>query len=416
MKRCNLIFIFVCAFSAALVNMTDQAKAQGVVDESLSGESVAEQLRQSGVDQPYNLRLGPVSVRAEAGVTTTYNDNINLSKTGELADFIITPGVTLKGNWNVTDLNTLTFNIGIGYQMYLSHEEDDCLLVSPDSEAQFNFFIGEVAINIHEGFSYQQDPTQIGQLSNTVRLSRFNNIAGISAVWDLNTVMVSLSYDHSNLWVTESAFDYLTNQSDTFSPKVTYKISDSISTGLSLAFSDVRYDESFQNDYTTESAGPFVDATLSKNLSVTGQFGGYFSQFDTGGGNGDNENVVSYYGSLGINHRINEYVQESLTAGREYVPGLTSNFTERVYANYTATWQATPYFNLGGNLLWENLNDSDATIRETSNRYGAGLVANDNLTDHTSLTLQYQYLLKDANPSYLGYQQNQVTLNLYYKF
>jgi hypothetical protein len=228
--------------------------------------------------------------------------------------------------------------------------------------------------------------------------------------------MVSLDYDHTNFWVTSPVYDYLTNQTDRLAPKITYSIDKSIQTGLAMSVSDTRYEKAFQNDNKNLSVGPFVTATLTKSLSVTAQAGGYFTTYDKGGGNGDSQNLSSYYGSLGINHEITTNIRESLTAGREFIPGLTSNYTERIYANYTVTWQATNYLNLGANLLWENLNDSQATVHETSDRYGVGLSANDSLNDHATLSLNYQYLLKDANPSILGYVQNQVTAGLNYQF
>jgi hypothetical protein len=416
MRSFKLRFISVCVCIGALMNMTDKAKAQGIDRESLSGEGLAEQLQQSGVNQPYNLRLGPVTLRLEADTTVSYNDNINLASTGRIADILITPSATLHALWKVSDLNTLTLDLGIGYQMYLLHSQYNSLLLSPDSEAQFNFFVGDVVINVHDSFSYQQDPTQIAQLSNTTRLSRFQNDAGIGATWDLNDMILSLDYDHANLWVTQSTYDYLTNQSDTIAPKLTIKVDKTIDAGISTSFSDVRYEQSFQNDYLSFSVGPFVNATISDNLSVNAQAGGYFTDYSKGGLNGDSQNISSYYGSAGVNHRINEFIRESLTVGREFLPGLTSNFTERVYANYADTWQATSTLNVNASLWWENLDDSDATYRETSNRYGAGLNLDEDVTKHATLSLDYQYILKDANPSVLSYDQNSVSLGLRYQF
>lgn len=397
--------------------MTDRASAQGLQEVSLTGENVAEQLRQSSDSQPDNLKVGPVGLRIEADMSTAYNTNINLTKTAPTADVIFTPSVTLSSHWAVTDLNTLDFTLGLGYQAYLSHSEADCLLISPDTEARFNFFVGEVQISLHDSFSYQQDPTQIGQLSNTTRLSRFTNDAGVGASWDLNPFTVSLSYDHTNFWVINSGYDYLSNQSDTISPSVTYIVNPSVSVGLNGSFSDVRYEQNVQNDNTTVTIGPFIRATLSNNLTINGQFGAYLANYNTGGSNGDTTSSnTSVVGSVGLSHRINSALQESFEAGREYLPGLTTNYTERLYAEYTATWQATNYLNVGGSVIVENFTDSNGPEKETSNRYGLGLNILDNLTERTTLNLNYQYLLKDANPSDLGYEQNVGTVGFGYHF
>src|SRR5207248_811074 len=105
-------------------------------------------------------------------------------------------------------------------------------------------------------------------------------------------------------------------------------------------------------------------------LSVHAGGGAHLAYYDGGGRNGDRENNETYYANVGVNHRINDVLTESLTAGEESLPGITSNFTDRIYANYTNSWQATSYINLGSFLWWENLADSSAAFRETSNRYG----------------------------------------------
>ena len=95
------------------------------------------------------------------------------------------------------------------------------------------------------------------------RFARLQNTAGVTADWDLNDIIVTLGYDHSNLWVLESEFEYLSYQSDTIAPQVAFTISPTITAGVNTAFSDVRYDQNIQNDYTSISAGPYVTAQLS---------------------------------------------------------------------------------------------------------------------------------------------------------
>src|ERR1022692_3627264 len=48
-------------------------------------------------NQPYNLKIGPVTLRADAGSTVSYNDNINLANTGRQEDWIITPNLNVHG-------------------------------------------------------------------------------------------------------------------------------------------------------------------------------------------------------------------------------------------------------------------------------------------------------------------------------
>jgi len=383
---------------------------------SQTGESLAQALQEQNANQSYNLRLGGLLLRAEADTTVTVNDNIGLSKDNRETDILVSPMGVLHGRYNVSAINSLTFNIGIGYQAYLLHPQYDCVLIAPDSEVNFNLFVGDVAVNLHDSFSYEQDPTQVGQLSNQVRLSRFMNDAGVSATWDLDEFSFEADYDHSNLWVLDSVYNYLTDQSDTIAPKMTIKLDETLSTGLSASFSDTRYQQSFENDNTNESFGPFVTATFSNFLSLNAAAGGYLTQYDHGGGNGDNSGLASYYANLGINHEITQFLSESLTAGKEYLPGLTSNYTSRIYVNYSDQWSPTKQIGLGASVFWENLSDSDATARQTSDRYGLNLNLTDALNDHLRLNLGYEFLLKESDPSYLSYYQDVGTLGMQYNF
>ncbi len=334
-----------------------------------------------------------------------------------MADLILTPEANLHGHWDVSDLNTLAFNIGVGYQDYVFNSQFNDVFLSPDSEVSFNLFVGNCTINFHDQFSYEQDPTEVAQLSNQVRLSRFNNDAGVSAQWDLDTFMVEVDYDHSNLWVLQSFYDYLTNQSDTFAPTITWKVNETLSTGVNASFADTRYEQSFENDNTSESLGPFVKASISNFLSVSGAAGLFLTQYDQGGGNQDtNSNLTSWYANLGINHQISSALSESLTAGKQYLPGLTSNFTQRATST-TATTGTRP-------RKWASTSASSGkTCRippppsaRTPIATGSVLGLSDALTNHLNVNVGYQFLLKDANPSFLSYYQNQGTLGMQYNF
>src|SRR5580692_1038786 len=152
------------ALGFALLGAADKAAAQGIERESLAGEGAADALKQSEDSQAYNLQLGPVSIRAAASVTAEFNDNINIAKNGREADAIIQPSVGITGAWQVTDLNTLNFDLGLSYASYMEHSEDDSFLVSPDSQLVFNLFVGDVKLKFYEQLSYQNDPVAVGQL------------------------------------------------------------------------------------------------------------------------------------------------------------------------------------------------------------------------------------------------------------
>src|SRR5262245_1558825 len=102
-----------------LLLLVPSLRAQEAVRPSLAGEAAAETRRQS-VDQiPSNLLLGPVRFRFSMTTGVEYNDNINLAETNKQSDVIIRPQFNLDAIWPLTQLNTLRFDLGLGYAFYL---------------------------------------------------------------------------------------------------------------------------------------------------------------------------------------------------------------------------------------------------------------------------------------------------------
>jgi outer membrane protein assembly factor BamA len=274
-----------------------------------------------------------------------------------------------------------------------------------------------VKFRFYDQFSYQQDPVGVGQLSNVSEFDRFANVAGVRADWDLGDIILSADFNHTSFWVFSEPYKYLSYQSDTISPEITFKLSPTVEAGLMSAFTDVRYSENVQPDQDSASGGPYITANITPNLAVTAEAGYYYARYGSGALNGDNSTSNStYYANLAINHRINDVLKESFTAGRETILGINTDYTERVFANYNASWMATSYLNIGGNLWWENLNDSSGPYAEDADRYGVGITFTYQLMDHLSTSLAYQFVLKDADPSYLSYYQDVVTLGVSYHF
>jgi len=415
-------FIKGCSFACVLLlifwGMIATSLAQGIERNSMAGESEAEASHNSNLGaQPYNLQLGPVNLRVDAGSSVMYNDNINLANSGKQEDIILSPSIGIHGQWQATELNALTFDIGVSYLKYLTHSNYDNFLIAPNSQTQFKIFIGDFTITLYDSFSYQQDPVQVGQLSNISQFDRFTNDAGFIVNWDLADLIVSLEYDHNNFLVFQQAYTYLDYQSDAVSPKVTFKLNKTMEAGLSASVSAIRYDQDIQNNYTQFQAGPFITDEVSDNLSLQAQIGWDYTKFAQGGLNGDTtQSVSSPYGNAGITHRVNDALKESLTVGREFLPGITSNYTDRIYANYTPTWHATSLFDIAPQLWWENLNDSAATVRETSNRFGLNFNIYLAVTQHASVNLGYSYVIKRSDQTSLNYYQDVITLGLNYQF
>ena len=406
----------LCALIVLAIGSSERIFAQGIERQSLAGEDAATAAKGSDQNNPYNLSLGPVSIRTDAGISTAYNDNINVAYTGRQGDCIITPTFNVHGLWQATDVNALTFDIGLGYQWYTIHTGDSSIIISPNSQTQFNIYVGDFKINLHDQFSFSENPVLVGQLSNVNQFPVFVNVVGERTDWDLGDIILSLGYDHTNQWVYNSNYSYLSYQEDAITPTLRIKVSSTIDTGVETSFSQMRYEQGVQNNSFTMLAGSFVEAKVNENLSVDAHAGVNLTDYATGGSNGSTTNITGFNGSAGINHRINDVLTEGLTAGQEFLPGVTSNFTKRIYSNYNLGWQATTNFSVNLDLWWENLQDSQANFSQNANRFGSNLTLAYNINDHMTTSLGYQGVIKNADPSSDSYAQNVVNLGFTYKF
>src|SRR5437868_6861954 len=114
---CSVSFLrrrAVLLFAGALFCAPTFGWSQDAVRPSLAGEATSEARRQDIDRLPYNLLLGPVRFRVSATVGFEYNDNINLSEVHEENDVIIRPQINLDAIWPITQINTLTLDLGVG--------------------------------------------------------------------------------------------------------------------------------------------------------------------------------------------------------------------------------------------------------------------------------------------------------------
>ncbi|MFZ1218452.1 MAG: hypothetical protein WAO00_04125, partial [Chthoniobacterales bacterium] len=379
-----------------------------------------------------------------------YNDNINLADDGSIlanlptgplalattpqSDFIIHPSVNLNALWPITQLNTLKFDIGIGYAFYLDHSNynTDSVLLTPGSQLAFDIFVGDFRINIHDRFSLEQDPVSEVALSNVADYGRFQNSAGVAVLWDLNQAVVTLGYDHYNFIATNDIFDYLDRNADIFSATVGFTPTSTMTVGLEGSVIDSYYDKNVLNDSLTYSIGAFLETQITSNLKLR-VAGGYQNiNFDTGGLVNDSQDLSDYYANALLSHRVNSVLNHNLSIGHESQLGVNSNYVKLNYARHTATWNILYHTLLTTELFYEDAQESGGQGRlfppipglpnlnpfaaEHIHRYGGALSLGYQLTPHVTLGLRYQYTQKDSDQPLRDYRQNRVALDGTYSF
>ena len=179
-----------------------------------------------------------------------YNDNINLSEVDEQEDIILRPQINFDAIWPITQLNTLRLDIGLGYSWYLDHSNANTngVLIQPGSQLAFDIFVGDFRINIHDRPSLQQDPIAQLALSNVVDYGRFENVAGVSVLWDLNKALLTVGYDHYTYISTTEMFDYLNRNAEMFSGSMSFSVASTTSVGVEGYAVFTYFDDDVLND------------------------------------------------------------------------------------------------------------------------------------------------------------------------
>jgi hypothetical protein len=403
--------------SVAVVCVTT-VRAQDAVRPSLAGEAASE-ARQTDINRlPYNLMVGPVRFRVSASMGVEYNDNINYAEVNKQDDVILHPQVNVDGIWPITSINTLTLDLGLGYSIYLDHGGDNTngVLISPRSQLSFDIFVGDFRINLHDRPSLEQDPIAEPVLSGTVDYGRFQNTGGMSVLWDLNKVILTLGYDHYTYISTTSDFDYLNRNAEELSGSAQFAVSSTTSVGIESYAVFNYYNQNVLNDSTDYSVGAYVESQITNNLKVR-LAGGYQAiNFDQGGSVFDLSDVSDYYVNVLLTHQLNSAIHQTISAGHENQLGVNSNYITLNFVRHTITWNIIRNTLLSTEFFYEDADESGGFIDEHLHRYGGALTVGYQLTPHITLGLRYQYTKKDSDVPLRDYEQNRVSLDGTYSF
>jgi hypothetical protein len=410
--------------SLLILGAASMSYSQDAVRPSLAGQEASESRQQDVSRIPYNLMVGPVRFRLSATVGVEYNDNVNYADVGKQGDWIFTPNVNVDAIWPITQLNTLRLDLGIGYGIYLDHSNYDTrgVLIAPNSQIAFDIFVGDFRINFHDRMSLQQDPVSEGALSNVANYGRFENTAGVSVLWDLNKILLTVGYDHYTFVSTTSQFDYLNRNADELSGSAAYVITPTMRVGVEANGVFNYYDQSVLNDSTTYSVGGFGETEITNNIKVRIAGGYQAINFDHnfvdffGIQFRDHSDLSDYYVNLLATHRLNAQISQTVSAGHENQLGVNSNFITLNYVRHTVNWNVFRGTLLSTEFFFEDAEESGGIVDESFQRLGGAVTVGYQLTPHVTLGLRYQHTTKDSDVALRDYNQNRISFDGTYSF
>jgi hypothetical protein len=394
--------------------------------ESLAGESAAQALKRSALaqSQQYNLHYGPLDLQVGAALRFGYTDNVYYSATNVVHDFLVIPEVTLGGFVQVSELNTLRFSVGLGYEYYFDNTQlnTDAPMVNPDSDLVFNLFVGNFHIRLRERFTYQQtlffNTTPSGQdllfnLNNVGVFTRWDNLVGFNADWDLDKVIVSAGYNHEDFVSSTAEFEYLNRASEWLTASVAYLLGDQVQTGVESQGSWHSYTSQVTlNDHWQVRAGPFVDLKLPEGLSLRVGGGYDTAQYQPVAASSDFETYYAY----GRVTQETRFFTHSLSAGHEDLLGDNANNLETTYVRYSIASPVVAHVELGANASVHFDKEFGGTYAENFTYYLVGFTAAYQFHKNWRTDLSYEFLLNNSNLPDRSYNRSRVTVGVAYTF
>ncbi len=300
----------------------------------------------------------------------------------------------------------------------MKHSELDRAFITPGTELSFDLYVGDFWINFHDRVSITEDAYQDPTVSGTGDYARLENAVGVASLWDLNKVVLRAGYDHVNYVNLTHNGGQTEGQSELFSTSAGYAIQPETKVGVDLGAGLIHYRSASTNqfgDATQWSAGGFYEREVSQYLRFRGGAGYTVYQPDSGASLPNGGQFSGVYGQVGLTHRITQYVDYTLSGGRNISFTFYGGTVDLYYVYLQANWKVLQKTTISTPLTYEHGKQATA-FGETFDRYGTGISFGRNLARKLNGSLGYQFYWRDSDVAGQSYTVNVVSLSLSYAF
>jgi len=405
---------------AFVLLLTGSVRAQEAVRLSLASAEAAEARRRAAATLGYyNLKLGPTAWRLGASLGTEWSDNIRLEGQNPKSDFLFRPEMTARMLWPISDKNSINLSLGAGYTAYASYSEYNRFYVRPGSELSFDFYVGDFWINVHDRFSILEDsyldPTVVGSAD----YSRLENAAGVTALWDLNKILLRAGYDHLNyLSLRDDTGSQPDGRSDMTSLSAGYAPAAGLLFGVEVGGGLIHYEAGPRQGFEDASqwnAGVFTDTQISEYIRLRGSVGYVVFSPEPLPAAPDLDEFSGLYCQLALIHRLNEYVTYTLSGGRNVSFTFYGGTIDLYQARLAANWRLLHKISLNTSLDYEH-GEYLTFGSEKFDRVGPAFTLGRGITEKLSASLGYRLYWRNSNVPNRDYTVNVVSLRLVYAF
>jgi hypothetical protein len=406
------------SLTAPVLLTVSLAPAQEALRDSLAGDAAAQARNRQQESMPYTFKSGDFKLLVTPSLNLSWNDNINLARTNVLQDFIFFPALGLNMSYPLTQRNLLQLDVTFGYQEYLEHSEYGKWYVQSGSALSYDIYVKDFWINLHDRFSYVQNPPGQAAVADTGTYGTAQNMIGFNTTWDLEDLTLRLGYDHQNYWSTSQGFNQIDHASELVVGRGGFKFHPTVTAGLEGTVSYTAYDQPMLNNNMGYSAGVFGDWQSGHYVHFQSRFGCILYQFQQTSQSIPAVNQDAWYLDLTVTHELSDVISYSFSAGHELTLGVYGDTMEDWYIRPAVNLKIMKDLTLTTSFSYQNgsqaMQITPGAGVENYDWFTWGLSLNYALIQRLKLGLTYGLTFRASNYAFREYTQNVVGLMLTY--
>lgn len=382
--------------------------------------------------EEYNMRLGPVLVDIVGTFGIEYDDNINTSENNEVSDLILQPGVSFGLNWQISETNELTANLGLEYWYYLDNSDlnraRNQVALSPETELSYRIMIGDVVFRVFDRIQFSFDTTDsvvIDPDTGAVEeqdpeiFSQYENTGGLQSNWFIGENFFRAQLSRTDVWSPDDEFEFVERTEYKAALNAERPLAANFTVGAGASYELLDFDLDVNNDGDVITAGPFFDWKITDVIGLYAGVAWNRWDFDEGATTdnfSDETSTNEVTWNVRLSHAVNEYYDHQLEWYRSQDVSTISNFNRLDGLRYSFSYLVMPRIRLDGSVAYEQNEDSGGLLNDDFDRWILGLGTEVRLGPRFTGELSYSYVDKDSDAQFRSYERNRVRLQFRYGF
>ena len=334
----------------------------------------------------------------------------------------------LDGNWDISRINSMSFNLGAEYRKYFDHpelnSENNFLVLSPDTEIAFKILVKGIEFRFYDKLNFSTDPTdsvlvdpETGEISyDILSYNRFDNRLGIDAEWDLKPLKITFGVYRNDIIPLDIEFEFTDRTQNSVALGGSVQYAANLMIGVEGTYLITEYQDNFQNGSEGYTIGPFVNWQISRFISLAFHTNWNNIDFDNTGDNSDSSDSSTFNFNLSLNHVFNRNYSHSFNLSRTTFLGFIANTTTVENIGYSFVFDAIRNAKLSGYFAYEKAGDSGGLDPETSDRFIWETIFKYKFTPSLNGQFSYHSVSKESNIVERIYDQNRFNFVFSYDF